>query len=545
MKPAAKATPREAVVGRAAQPSRGDSPPAPAPPPEGPELVLAFVGGIGTPLEELEKWFAQELTVLGYRSERVRLSHLLATLPADRPLRDADAYNRYEDLMRAGDSLRESAGRNDAVALLGITAIWNLRQNFTGNAQEPARRTAYLLRGLKTPEEVETLRNTYGGGLLVISAFQSRIKRKTTLAERIAESRSEPRNSAHDSLAEALIARDDRDSSTAFGQNVRDTFHRADVFLNLDAEATEVKSQIRRVLQLVFGYEFTTPSRDEHGMFMARAGSLRSAEMGRQVGAAICDGDGNVLAVGVNELPKPGGGLVWSDDPGKDARDWSQGADRSDEMKQRNLIELLRLLQSSGFLHDSLDGASDLDFLARVAPSLSSSRIMNAIEFGRAVHAETAAIIDAARRGVSVQDATMYVTTFPCHHCARHIVAAGIRRLVFIEPYPKSLAVDFHDDAFLFGHLAGAAVRAAGDTHKVECVPFVGVSPRSYVTLFSMRRRKERDGTTVRWEPSLALPRWELVPAGLTYLQREARLLEGALDLDKFKVQLDWSPSRK
>src|SRR5205823_8721516 len=65
--------------------------------------------------------------------------------------------------------------------------------------------------------------------------------------------------------------------------------------------------------------------------------------------------------------------------------------------------------------------------------ALPISQIRNLIEFGRAVHAEMAALIDAARRGVSVAGCTMYVTTFPCHLCARHIVAAGIKRLVYIE----------------------------------------------------------------------------------------------------------------
>jgi deoxycytidylate deaminase len=72
---------------------------------------------------------------------------------------------------------------------------------------------------------------------------------------------------------------------------------------------------------------------------------------------------------------------------------------------------------------------------------------MNVIEFGRAVHAEMAALMDSARRGVPVKNATLYCTTFPCHLCARHIVAAGIRRVVYIEPYPKSLAAQLYPDS--------------------------------------------------------------------------------------------------
>ncbi|MBF4218320.1 deaminase, partial [Vibrio anguillarum] len=84
------------------------------------------------------------------------------------------------------------------------------------------------------------------------------------------------------------------------------------------------------------------------------------------------------------------------------------------------------------------------------------------------VHAEMDAIVSLARsiRQSSV-GMTLYSTTYPCHNCARHIVAAGILRVVYIEPYEKSLALKLHDDA----------LTDANGTHKVVLVPFEGVSP--------------------------------------------------------------------
>ena len=41
----------------------------------------------------------------------------------------------------------------------------------------------------------------------------------------------------------------------------------------------------------------------------------------------------------------------------------------------------------------------------------------------------------------------MFVTTFPCHYCARHIVSAGIDEVQYIEPYPKSQAIGLHRDS--------------------------------------------------------------------------------------------------
>ncbi|MFD2579396.1 deaminase [Novosphingobium colocasiae] len=56
------------------------------------------------------------------------------------------------------------------------------------------------------------------------------------------------------------------------------------------------------------------------------------------------------------------------------------------------------------------------------------------MNFSRSVHAEMEAIVSVARIGKgSTVESTLYTTTFPCHNCARHIVAAGITRVVFLS----------------------------------------------------------------------------------------------------------------
>ncbi len=56
------------------------------------------------------------------------------------------------------------------------------------------------------------------------------------------------------------------------------------------------------------------------------------------------------------------------------------------------------------------------------------SRVRNGHEQAT-VHAEQNAIADAARRGVSVQGATAYISHFPCVNCAKILAAAGVRRV--------------------------------------------------------------------------------------------------------------------
>jgi deoxycytidylate deaminase len=62
-----------------------------------------------------------------------------------------------------------------------------------------------------------------------------------------------------------------------------------------------------------------------------------------------------------------------------------------------------------------------------------------------------------------------------CHNCAKHIVAAGIRRVVYIEAYPKSKAADLHEDSIKIGFSGnGSGNQSSGE--KVQFESFVGVA---------------------------------------------------------------------
>ena len=72
--------------------------------------------------------------------------------------------------------------------------------------------------------------------------------------------------------------RDQQETGTKLGQNLRDTFHRADVFFNA-ANTDQLRVDVERFLDLVFGTSIRTPTRDEFGMFHAQAAALRSADL--------------------------------------------------------------------------------------------------------------------------------------------------------------------------------------------------------------------------------------------------------------------------
>jgi dCMP deaminase len=51
------------------------------------------------------------------------------------------------------------------------------------------------------------------------------------------------------------------------------------------------------------------------------------------------------------------------------------------------------------------------------------------------IHAEMNAIIWAARKGISIEGATIYVTLEPCSECSKNLIASGIERIVYLNPY--------------------------------------------------------------------------------------------------------------
>jgi deoxycytidylate deaminase len=168
---------------------------------------------------------------------------------------------------------------------------------------------------------------------------------------------------------------------------------------------------------------------------LAYASSLRSGQLGRQVGAAITSKKGDVLAVGCNDVPKPGGGLYW---PGvSDNRDHVLGYDTNDKQRNKIVDQLIAKLTDNS----NTSNRNDL--------RKSFRSVLDITEYGRAVHAEMDALLTCARSGVSPTGAILYTTTFPCHNCTRHVIAAGIERVIYIEPYAKSRAEELHEDAIV------------------------------------------------------------------------------------------------
>jgi deoxycytidylate deaminase len=250
--------------------------------------------------------------------EQIRVISLLERLDKPRFLQNepTNEYKKIKGRMDAGDEFRKRVARDDALALLALHSVWEFRQNKHVNvkpeqaALTPVVRQAFLFRSLKRPEEVTALRRIYGSNLIVIGLHCAREKRVQNLSERISRSIYRTQAERFRDKAEELVLRDEADESKAHGQRLRNAFSMADVFLD-SADSKALTEDLERFLNLLFGKPVVTPTKAEVGMTHAYIAAMKSAEMGRQVGAAIVNDLGHVLAVGSNEVPRAGGGSYW------------------------------------------------------------------------------------------------------------------------------------------------------------------------------------------------------------------------------------------
>lgn len=248
---------------------------------------------------------------------------------------------------------------------------------------------------------------------------------------------------------------------------------------------------LKRFFHLVHGETARTPTKAEYAMYAAFSAGLRSACLSRQVGAAITDAQGNVLSTGCNDVPKGGGGLYSEDDQPSDHRciHLEGGICFNHRHKDRLGEEIRDLMIQRGI------GSSTATELA--ADIRSRTALRDLLEFSRSVHAEMDALISIARKGgPSVVGGSLYTTTFPCHNCARHIVAAGLAKVFYIEPYEKSLALTLHRDAI--------ASDSEDPVGKVQFLHFEGVAPRQYQELFLAKNERKTGTQAVRSNMSAA-----------------------------------------
>ena len=144
---------------------------------ERPEIFFALIGAAGTDLARVETELTRALAGVGYRTEAIRVSALIAAWAGRAAQPWADEAERLTYLMNEGDRMRKESGDGGALMSLVCSDIKSRRIRVhqgqqAGRAQDheqsdivdlgntPVAATAYIIRSLKHPHEATVLRQT-------------------------------------------------------------------------------------------------------------------------------------------------------------------------------------------------------------------------------------------------------------------------------------------------------------------------------------------------------------------------------------------------
>jgi deoxycytidylate deaminase len=342
------------------------------------ELVIALCGPIGSPLHKVADTIKGSLqTDFGYEiCDIIRLSQIIQDHSEESEKVDAGSqYDRVKKLIGLGDRMRARYG-SSVLAELAISKVAIERErsrSSNGDERHQPRRVCHILDSIKNQEELEILKSVYGDMLYFFGVFSPLPARVKSLE----------RQGMSTAQIYDLI---DQDSGEEFahGQTVRDTFPEADFFLRIDSDTdTQIKARVERFLHIILGTKLTTPANSETAMYLAASAAGNSACLSRQVGAALTDANGEVIAIGWNDVPKFGGNLYVFDPKGdpngeKDKRCWNlEGGTCFNDREKRTIAELLvEGLAAEGLLERK-------DTLRAITHIVTKSKVRDLIEFSR------------------------------------------------------------------------------------------------------------------------------------------------------------------
>jgi deoxycytidylate deaminase len=512
------------------------------------ELFFAVVGPVGAGSSHVARQLTRSLkeATLGgvpFTCEMLKASDVIrasygSQAQQDTALGSLTPVKKKVAMQERGDKLRINDHAAIAASLVAkIAEARALAQGAVFTRETPVepdgKPRAFVIDSLKHPAEVKLLRRLYGDAFVLIGVVCSPpvLERRLSNALFTGVERELPASKA---ILKEFIERDADDADHKHGQHVTDAFHEADFFVDntpdiptpasgnfKDAVDSRLIGELSRLVSIILHDRIRRPSIDESAMHAAYSAQLQSSCLSRQVGAALVDERGNIVATGTNEVPKAGGGVYGEDmGPGRFenrcafCENGGKGPFCSNNTQQNALIEdVLKALYGT---------ALPAEELKEKLLVVRKTRLGGLLEFSRSVHAEMDALLSAGRSGVSTVGSRLFVTTYPCHYCARHIVSAGVYEVQYIEPYPKSRAIDLHGDAIesvpenwvppkrLSFHDQVLSQKGQGSgtdqslpsipisievgkspaaSGKVLFRPFVGVAPRLYARVF----RKDRE----------------------------------------------------
>ncbi len=373
------------------------------------QLILGFTGSIGSGCTTA----AQHLRKSGFEYISISsdiLSPLAADkdVPFDTPVEKQDAGNLIRS-QHSGEYLRSLVASVEAKKSKDIS-----------------------IECFRNPEEIERLRSLYPQFFLIAlyAGFEDRQLRKPIEGFKDIDER-------------------DKGEEVKFGQQVSKCVDEADIVLdnshewtNRD-EAEEFFYKLETHVKLL-REPFRGPTPDELAMHLAYSTSLLSDCIGRQVGAVITDQNYRVLSAGYNCPPQGS----------ETCLDLFDECFRK-KKKREGLFKYAASIKACPLCGKRFLGAINPSNGMLKCPSCKEDlgKLFSPgkeLDYCRALHAEENAILSNPYTAdlfyKKDKELLMFTSTFPCMLCAKKIANSGIKRVMFVEPYPVIEALQVLDE---------------------------------------------------------------------------------------------------
>jgi deoxycytidylate deaminase len=369
------------------------------------------------------------------------------------------AYHRFSEIIGEAAKKRLGAAEYDGLRRVQKRTVLQDQGNLLREANPAAIAKAIIAKingegdggkdvvveTVRNPAEIAAFREAFGSRVFVVSLdapLLTRFARRHGYGDDLEQFKKDD-------------ARDKGEDEPEYGQRTQECVYLADISINNHAHLPSKRewdrffTAIHQHLRLMREPAFRPPTYPELYMRQAYAVSLKSPCTKRRVGAVLVSetelderGQGRnteresrgeesyVIATGFNDVPK--GDLA--------CRERRRGEPRfcPKDHEEEQKLRAMRYCPGCGS-QLSVPAGRITSFRcpkcdARLPRDFVPGRMLDVC---RSVHAEEAAIVQAARLGsTSLKGATLYSTTFPCLLCAKSIINAGIKKVVYHEPYP-------------------------------------------------------------------------------------------------------------
>lgn len=445
-------------------------------------VILGFTGSIGSGCTYIAKGLSDQ-----YKYTYYSLSDVLRKIAKDRKEIDKPTPKDLQDL---GDELRGAT-----------TDSFLVQELFKTITAPPQDDDVIIIDSIRNDGEVKTLKQFPNFYLFSVHADES-VRLNRTLVQGKFKTDKE------------FFEADERDKAEEvhYGQQVKKCNYLADIIINNNINIPKASKKTKKefidslyekyvmLIKDVIANSLTAdnlPSLNETFMTMAYAESQRSSCLKRKVGAIIASiqineriqpGDkaineaANVLASGHNEVPFGTIPCIFSEHA-KCYRDFLQeskgkkikycpgcghaikisvkcpACSTSLESFSKSCPECKKEIDAKKFKCESCGINVFDEFLQSGGGKL--------LDMCKALHAEENAVISLAKIINAKTDLILYTTTYPCNMCANKIVASGIQKVVYADPYPMKEAKE---------------ILAAG---KVVTEKFQGIKSSAYFRLYN------------------------------------------------------------